>query len=234
MEKKNELSWLFVVFIVVLLGVIFFCAYKLGEAGRKTIDDENAPIGGDTTVPLDAEEDTKDDDTSSDVKKVIINYEIKENEGEWGENKIIVNGIDTNIITYFKPTVYTMDDALIIAAGFADSKVLYVVDAKGKIVNQFVTKSVNPKNDRTTLSEKTVPILGYMIIKDPILNDKTFTIVTEFYAQDVDYIACRLDENYIVEYTYTTDYLGNGEFSVPQIKKTITSKEYRLLYDITC
>ena len=40
-NKKNSLSWPLVVFMLALLMIVGFCSYKLGEAGRKTIDDEN-------------------------------------------------------------------------------------------------------------------------------------------------------------------------------------------------
>lgn len=39
-----------VIVLVVLLGFIGFCAYRIGEAGRKTIDDQNLPKGGNNSI----------------------------------------------------------------------------------------------------------------------------------------------------------------------------------------
>ena len=59
-NKKNNLSGAFVVLMIVLLAVVGFCSYKLGEAGRKTIDDSNAQKGGNTSVIARKEEDNNE------------------------------------------------------------------------------------------------------------------------------------------------------------------------------
>ena len=59
-NKKNNLSWPFVVLMIALLVVVGFCSYKLGQAGRQTIDDENLQKGGNTSVIARKEEDNNE------------------------------------------------------------------------------------------------------------------------------------------------------------------------------
>lgn len=56
-NKANGINMVLVVIIVILLGIVGYCAYRLGDTGRSVIDDENLQKGGNTSVPVDVEED---------------------------------------------------------------------------------------------------------------------------------------------------------------------------------
>ena len=75
-NKKSNLSWPLVVFMLALLMIVGFCSYKLGEAGRKTIDDENLQKGGNTSANVDVTEETEGEETDTTYKE-LTSEEIK-------------------------------------------------------------------------------------------------------------------------------------------------------------
>ena len=65
-NKTNGVNGILIVIIVILLGVIAFCAYKIGTMGRCVVDDTNLQKGGNTSVPVEeVTDDTKDVTTTN-------------------------------------------------------------------------------------------------------------------------------------------------------------------------
>ena len=65
-NKKNGENGIYIAIIIVLLGIIAFCAYKIGTTGRCVVDDANLQKGGNTSVPVeDVTNDTKEVTTAT-------------------------------------------------------------------------------------------------------------------------------------------------------------------------
>ena len=76
-NKTNGINMVLVLIIVILLGIVGYCAYRLGDTGRSVIDDENLQKGGNTSVVVDATEETEVKEKNlNDLKIAVKEYKI--------------------------------------------------------------------------------------------------------------------------------------------------------------
>ena len=85
-NKTNGVNGILIVIIVILLGVIAFCAYKIGTMGRCVVDDSNLQKGGNTSVPV--EEVT--DDIKNTTSNTTVNTTTKIGVTEFYPNSVAI------------------------------------------------------------------------------------------------------------------------------------------------
>ena len=218
-NKKSKLG--LGIFIGVLVGII------IGLSGFMIYD---KLISNDSKIDSANEDKTnKDNDNITDeisYDKITYNVVTSENAFELSINNKKVEGINGNSIEVIKQ----VKDALIVKTFDLDYFNYYFVDKNAKILAKIVGSGEETDNN-----------VDYQILK----LTGNFAGECSFDADDLlcrsdnvqsepQYISCSKGDSDIVEYVEKINYLGNGKFSNPTIRKKITAKEYISTHNILC
>ncbi len=158
-------------------------------------------------------------------QEVTLDYTI---EGTMPNVKILVNNQYVDLTGTNIEVIGKLNDILVIQVASFDLYSYYGIDQNARIVASFIGNGSSSENNANTI-ELRGNFPGTCVIEN-----NSLVITSDVVASEPTYNSCSKNDDDIVEYTETFNYLGNGNFSDSILTSTMTAREYILNHNINC
>ncbi len=176
-------------------------------------------------------ENVKSEDNTKEPNKEnsTISYKIIEEDGKLTE--LLVNGKTVNgLLGTSIEVLGQLKDMLIVEVYSFDFFNYYAINSEAKVVTAFSGKNAVKGNSH---NYNEIRLKG-AFNAGCIISDNSLLCDSNNVQSEPTYISCNANDEDIIAFQEKINYLGNSNFSQPELEKTITAKQYRINNNITC